>query len=214
MKNKETDGIVKQKNKIFIIKCAKKIFLEKGIASTSIADVAKEAKMERKTIYNHFQTKEMIAEHIFINSLEAISQSMDELIDYSSANNGFERVKAFFVHYVDTLLKLKEEVLFTVHYDYYFRATAKTDYVSNVMMAHQHPEVIEFVNQGIIDGSIGLDNKEIVPAFRIIGLAMMSYVSRVLFRGHIIEAEMGITEKSVYEFLDLLLKGIRITQNV
>ncbi|MFU8793423.1 MAG: TetR/AcrR family transcriptional regulator [Acholeplasmataceae bacterium] len=214
MKNKETDGIVKQKNRVFIIKCAKKVFLEKGIASTSIADIAQEAKMERKTIYNHFQTKEMIAENIFLNSLDAISQSMGELIDYSTAKNGFDRVKAFFVHFVDTLFKLKEEVLFTVHYDYYFRTTAKTDYVSNVLMAHQHPEVIKFVNQGIRDGSIGLDNKEIVTTFRIIGLSLMSYVSRILFRGHIIEAEMGITEKSAYDFLDLLLKGMRITQNV
>ena len=209
IKKNTSEGVVKQKNRKYIIDCAKKVILKKGISSTSIADVAEESKMGRKTIYNHFDSVESISENIFLNSIESISSSLESVvIDYTKAQNGFEKIKILFTNYLDTLFDLKEDVLFTVHYDYYFRTYAKKEYVSDAIELHQHSEIMDFINQGIQDGSINMDPSKIEHTFKIIGLALMSYVSRLFLRGHIIEQEMGISEETCYDFLEILLKSI------
>ena len=199
---------VKAKNKKLIVKQAKKLFIEKGIEATTITDIAKAIKMERKTIYNHFKTKDLIAEYIFIQSLEAISFTGSDSIDFSTANNGLEKVEIILRHHIDTLFKMKDDVIYTVHYDYYFRKNANTDYVSNILDIHQYDEVLKYIKLGVKDGSVNLKEEDVIPTFNIIGLALMSYFSRLVFRGHIIEKEMGISESSVYDLLDILLKGI------
>jgi len=199
---------VKDKNKQFIVKQAKKLFIEKGIEATTITDIAKTTKMERKTIYNHFKTKDLIAEYIFIHSLEVISLPESDSIDFSKANNGFEKVEIILRHYIDTLFKMKDDVIYTVHYDYYFRKNANTGYVSNILDIHKYDEVLKYARLGVEDGSVNLKEEEIIPTFNIIGLALMSYLSRLVFRGHIIEKEIGISESSVYDLLTILLKGI------
>ena len=215
IKKNTSEGVVKQKNRRYIIDCAKQVILTKGISSTSIADIAEESKMGRKTIYNHFDSVEAISEDIFLNTIESISSSLENIvIDYSKAENGFEKIQIFFTNYLNTLFDLKEDVLFTVHYDYYFRTFAKKEFVSDVIELHQHSEIIEFVNQGIQDGSINLDPNKIEHTFKIMGLSLMSYVSRLFLRGHIIEMEMGISEESCYDFLELLLKSIQFTQRM
>ena len=76
------------------------------------------------------------------------------------------------------------------------------------MDIHQYDDVLKYVRLGIEDGSIHLLEEEVISTFNIIGLALMSYLSRLVFRGHIIEKEMGISADSVYDLLEILLNGI------
>ena len=53
------------RNRKRIVDVAEKLFLEKGIGHTTMLDIAESAQVGRKTIYNYFDTKEVIARYVF-----------------------------------------------------------------------------------------------------------------------------------------------------
>lgn len=59
-----------------IVRSALKLFVEKGIAETSIRDIAKLANISLGNIYNHFDSKEELAWKLFINGWNEIGQEL------------------------------------------------------------------------------------------------------------------------------------------
>jgi AcrR family transcriptional regulator len=59
-----------------IERAALKHFVEKGIAETSIRDIADEAQISLGAMYNHFDSKETLAWQLFINGWNEIGQEL------------------------------------------------------------------------------------------------------------------------------------------
>lgn len=69
----------KQKIKQDIIDAAKTLFTNNGFISTTISDISKACGYSRRTIYHHFDSKEMIMNHIIYQELQVLDKGIREL---------------------------------------------------------------------------------------------------------------------------------------
>ena len=71
----------KQKIKQDIIDAAKTLFTNKGFISTTISDISKACGYSRRTIYHHFDSKEMIMNHIIYQELQVLDKGIRQLME-------------------------------------------------------------------------------------------------------------------------------------
>lgn len=71
----------KQKIKQDIIDVAKTLFTNNGFISTTISDISKACGYSRRTIYHHFDSKEMIMNHIIYQELQVLDKGIRELME-------------------------------------------------------------------------------------------------------------------------------------
>lgn len=71
----------KQKIKQDIIDAAKTLFTNNGFISTTISDISKACGYSRRTIYHHFDSKEMIMNHIIYQELQVLDKGIRELME-------------------------------------------------------------------------------------------------------------------------------------
>ncbi len=206
-----TESPTKRKNKLKITNTARALFIENGITSTTIIDIAKAAKVERKTIYNYFSSKEIIAQFIFKNIIDNFVDVFDDQKYYDKYNNGFEKINVIFKQFVDFLFDNEEDAIYLIHYDYYFRDNADTNIVTGLLTSKSINMIINCWNQGVMDGSIDISDKNSNEVFQTIMQGTLAYISRFFLRGHIIQKETGIGIDSVYTFLSILLNGVNNT---
>lgn len=71
----------KQKIKQDIIDAAKTLFTNNGFISTTISDISEACGYSRRTIYHHFDSKEMIMNHIIYQELQVLDKGIRELME-------------------------------------------------------------------------------------------------------------------------------------
>lgn len=77
MKNKERLSAFNRGN---ILSAAKRLFLEKGIAQTTMDDISKEADYSKSTIYVYFKSKDEIYNHIILEYFELLKITISEAL--------------------------------------------------------------------------------------------------------------------------------------
>lgn len=68
-------------NKNNILDAAKKLFAEKGVLQTTMDDIAKEADYSKSTIYVYFASKEEIYNHIILENMVMLRDTLSAIID-------------------------------------------------------------------------------------------------------------------------------------
>ena len=71
----------KQKIKQDIIDAAKTLFTNNGFISTTISDISKACGYSRRTIYHHFDSKEMIMNYVIYQELQVLDKGIRELME-------------------------------------------------------------------------------------------------------------------------------------
>lgn len=64
-----------------IQKAAEKLFLEKGVSSTTIDDISKESEYSRRTIYTYYKSKDDILYHIVMKGLFCLNKDLIEALN-------------------------------------------------------------------------------------------------------------------------------------
>ncbi|MCL2003465.1 MAG: TetR/AcrR family transcriptional regulator [Oscillospiraceae bacterium] len=64
-----------------ILSAAKRLFLEKGIAQTTVDDISKEADYSKSTVYVYFKSKEEIHNHIILEHFELLKTVISEALE-------------------------------------------------------------------------------------------------------------------------------------
>lgn len=67
-------------NRTNILQTAKLLFIEKGIAQTTMDDIAREAEYSKSTIYVYFKSKEEIYNHIILEYIEILKNGINEAL--------------------------------------------------------------------------------------------------------------------------------------
>ncbi|RYL90442.1 TetR/AcrR family transcriptional regulator [Sporolactobacillus sp. Y61] len=85
-RNAQSSRARKKKNQI--LQAAKKLFLEKGFAATSIDEIREQARVSKQTIYSYYESKEdllfdVIEHQLFLLSDDACSEMLKKL-DFST----------------------------------------------------------------------------------------------------------------------------------
>ncbi len=111
-----------------IMECADKLFLEKGFDETTFADIAKEGKMARSTIYLYFKDKNEILRAIIHKSFESHLPIMQHQSFYDSKTVG-----ELFNNAVIGIEKFFDEPRFIERYRMLFYLAIKYPHVAKML---------------------------------------------------------------------------------
>jgi len=82
---REVDAMSKKErlsafNRDNILSASKRLFLEKGIARTTLDDISKEADYSKSTVYVYFKSKDEIYNHIILEHFEILKVAISEAL--------------------------------------------------------------------------------------------------------------------------------------
>ena len=135
----------------YIIKVAKDLFLEKGINSVTIKDVALKAEMGEVTIYRYFSKKENLVVQAAI-ALEKEVFSKYFSVDHNLS--GYVQIERFYNSFLDVFNNMKNYFRFVHDFDSLIVANhlRVEEYEKNIYNYYQ--VFMEAYNKGLEDGSV------------------------------------------------------------
>ena len=116
----------KQELKALILAAARKLFLERGIAETSIRNIAEAIEYSPATIYLYYQDKDEILHDLHNQGFQELGDKMRVLLEVSDP---FERLKALGRVYINFGLQNTEM------YDLMFIAKAPMNYIEGLQQS-------------------------------------------------------------------------------
>lgn len=192
-----------------IISCAIDVFLSKGIAETTIADVAIASQVGVATVFRYFDTKRRLvietAETLWTRQQEAFNQSLPI---GSVEMNGLDKVMTLFGLFKKAYNKQPEIFRFLEQFDYFalqevMDKNELTVYEQRILMLKE--PFVQAVKQGISDGSIRSD-VSIDEVYMTCTHMLMSLISKLVVRGSVLPSDL--TVKAEVQ-IDLVLDMIR-----
>ncbi len=183
-----------------IVSAASVLFMEKGIAATSMDDIAKAAGYSKATLYVYFQNKEEIIGILVLNS-------MKKLYDYiSSALIQHETTKARYDFICRGLVQYQEE------FPFYFRMVLdkininfeSQDYLPEEKETYQIGEKINekiknFLLSGIEKGDLRYDLKIMPAIFNFWGM-LSGVIHLAANKEEYIKKSMGLSKNEFLEY--------------
>ncbi len=135
----------------YIIKVAKELFLEKGINSVTIKDVAQKAEMGEVTIYRYFSKKENLVVQVAI-ALEKEVFSKYFSVDHNLS--GYVQIERFYNSFLDVFNNMRNYFRFVHDFDSLVVANhlRVEEYEKNIYSYYQ--VFMEAYNKGLEDGSL------------------------------------------------------------
>ena len=85
-----TDG---EKTKKTILRVAERLFSKTGFQGTSVAEIAREANVNKALIYYHFKDKNDIIISLFRNIIEELEQHLDRSVETDDSLSGAEKAR-------------------------------------------------------------------------------------------------------------------------
>ena len=183
-----------------IVSAASALFMERGIAATSMDDIAKAAGYSKATLYVYFQNKEEIIGILVLNS-------MKKLYDYiSSALIQHETTKARYDFICRGLVQYQEE------FPFYFRMVLdkininfeSQDYLPEEKETYQIGEKINekiknFLLSGIEKGDLRYDLKIMPAIFNFWGM-LSGVIHLAANKEEYIKKSMGLSKNEFLEY--------------
>lgn len=192
-----------------------KLFLSKGLAESSMKDVADNAGVSRATLYRYYKSKEdlsmAIEHHLYRDIL--IPLYSDAVNDFEG--NGLEKVRNYLEIFTQTIEDHSDIFQFSGALDHYFNYSQKPKKTADKMKTifGQDPTVeflIKALRQGQSDGSISdLTDPELLAYS--IDQTMISLGQRIASRRDEMKYEFGLSspEKMAIITTNLIISGLR-----
>lgn len=208
------DSKTKAKNREKLVQSAYQLYMDKGIGLTSIKEIMENADMDRKTFYTFFESKEQVAEYLFIRTMSNLKKFKIREVD---SRNGFDKMSFLMNQYVDHLLTHKDEINYTMHYDYYFRKDANINYMIELFNADDSNTMFDMfrvVKDGIEDGSVDLGQNYKMELTMLLH-GVLGFVQRMVFRESILNQEIQgmigsqYTDEDIKQHVNKLMNGIK-----
>ena len=192
-----------------ILKEAEQRFIAIGISNTQMKDIAEALKINRRTLYRYFPTKDELAFEIELIVMSKIQEYMNIFIDGAEAGTGFQKVKVYF-DMVD-MDSIKELMKFTAEFDSYFRNDYPNKETEKSFLEILNPEndaLYRYISEGIADGSIR-DDLSASELFSFISHSFFALFQRLIMRENHLSREYceDIDFKQV--FRKVILSGIK-----
>ena len=192
-----------------IVDSARELFIERGIETTSMRDIAVAAGVERKTVYNYFSSKEELATHVLIN-MEELGEFF-ALGDFSESDGktGYEMLENILQHWAKKYQDYKDALMFSFQYNYHFNIESQLkDYVSTTNEVSK-TKIGRAIARGIEDGSIFTDGMDAeMTSFTVIRMCR-SVIEKQLYRSEAVNAELGKEFNTIDHAFTLVLRGLR-----
>jgi AcrR family transcriptional regulator len=140
-----------------IIEGATRLFAEKGIKETSIAEISKLTGAAEGTIYHHFKTKDELFLAILENVKNGILEEFESYSAEKTYKNGLEKVENIILFYL-YLAGKQENWFYLLHRHYPYELAAEND-TCRKLLEEIYNCLVEIFESAILagmeDGSIG-----------------------------------------------------------
>lgn len=139
-----------------IVNTSLELFLKEGFRDTTMAKIAKESGISRKTLYEYFKTKEEITTMIDMCLFKGYNRIMEESMP-KLCGNGYSKLKQYFSLIDSNIDEFRDRIMFTGMYDYNVKtneinSSLKDEFYETINQATRY--LTEILKQGIDDGSI------------------------------------------------------------
>lgn len=183
-----------------IAAAASALFLEKGIAATTMDDIAKAAGYSKATLYVYFENKEEIVSIIVLNSMKKLS-------DYiSSALEQHEGTQARYRFICRGLVQYQEEfpfyfkmVLDKINVDFEGRDYLPEEKETYLIGEEINEKIKRFLLSGMEMGDLRNDLKIMPAIFNFWGM-LSGIIQLVANKEEYIKKEMGISKNEFLEY--------------
>ena len=206
------DSKTRSRNRKKIVDVARKLFIEQGIAHTTVMDIVREVEMERKTFYNYFESKEEIADYIYFQTMQEFYKEGFKAEDYAHLEDGYSKVEAYFKMIVESFVNNLDEVLFMVHYNYFSRKAPDSSLISLVYEKTGVTDPLKLFIEGIEDGTVNIGNLDPEEIFMTISQSIGAMAYRIIFRSYKTNYNSDtdhVPFEQLYDLLQLHLRAIK-----
>lgn len=196
-----------------IVASARKEFLEKGIISSKLKDIAKNGGVGIATLYRYFRDKTALV------SLVATSHWLEQGVfveEYLSSHiaendNGLEKLTAFLNMFKVSYVENQDFLKFLEDFDNYMMRIENVQGTSSFedMIFQMKHDVVSLVELGISDGSIQEDaDAEIVYAY--ISQVIVPTLQKLAIRAGHVETGSSVEPKELLDYLiNLIVSEIK-----
>lgn len=197
-----------------IISKAGEVFFEKGLAETTMEEIAEQSECHRRTLYRYFPRKEDLVYELVIDSIEKMNIFQREHYN-SLAGSGHDRFYEFLKALAGYMDNRRPMVRFMGEFDFFFNQDAAYQPPKETAgrfagIIHETEELLSCIlDKGLSDGSVALPcNKEIfIPT---VTSVLWGLAQRIALRAALIQAEFGFSGMDIaYTQIDLYAAAIR-----
>lgn len=196
-----------------IVSAASTLFMERGIAATSMDDIAKAAGYSKATLYVYFENKEEIVGILVLNSMKKLYDYISSaLIQHESTETRYNFICRSLVQYQEKFPFYFKMVLDKINIDF-----ENQDYLPEEKETYQIGEEInekikDFLLSGMEKGELRGD-LEIVPTiFNFWGM-LSGIIQLAVNKEEYINKSMGLSKKQFLEYgFSLIYHSIAIKE--
>ena len=183
-----------------ILSAAEKLFLEKGVASTTIDDISKLSEYSRRTIYVYYESKEDILYHIILKGLTilkddlvvVLKQQKDFIKQYWAICNAMEKYQANSPQSANSINQMKSgDIDFNSIPQVILQIFDSGTDINNLLA--------DYVEQGKKQGIVRSDIEPMKTVYVMWG-SITSLLSLVQNKGEFLEKEFSASKESFLEY--------------
>lgn len=183
-----------------ILSAAEKLFLEKGVAATTIDDITKVSEYSRRTIYSYYESKDDILHHIILKGLlclkedlaEAINQHKEFVERYWAICKAMEKYQAGSPQSADSINKMKSG-------DIDYNPIPPTIVKIFELGTEINSLLADYIEQGKQQGAVRSDIEPMKTVYIMWG-CISSLLSLVQNKGIFLEKEFAASKDSFLEY--------------
>lgn len=183
-----------------ILSAAEKLFLKKGVASTTIDDISKASEYSRRTIYVYYESKEDILYHIILKGLVLLKEDLIEIIQqqkefieqYRAICNAMERYQSNSPQSSNSINQMKSG-------DIDFNSIPPTIIKIFEFGTEINNLLADYIEQGKKQGVVRPDVEPMKTVYIMWG-SITSLLSLVQNKGEFLEKEFSTSKDSFLEY--------------
>ncbi|MEG0283321.1 MAG: TetR/AcrR family transcriptional regulator [Erysipelotrichales bacterium] len=191
----------KSKRRIKIVETAYEMFIENGISSTSMNDVAEQCGITRRTIYNYFESKNDLLNYLMLEKTEKVDP--DFHLTFDESLSGVENLRKVLQINFESYYKHMKDFLFItqVRTELSYRLNKRLNDPRSYKM-HQAfiSEIEEVIKRGQDDGTIKKLDLDPHSIARMLYQSLYGYLSNITI-GVEVEKEKYDRKCKDFEFM-------------
>ena len=196
-----------------ILSAAEKLFDERGIDRTTMAEIISESGLRASTLYEYFSKKEDIAWAIFSQVLEADATNAKKCVD--RATTGLAKIAALLQYMSDELSNNQPKIRFVAQFDAMYARDGPVERLLTMEGQFNDQGFRAFgrlIREGIADGSLRPDLNPELTLHAVIN-AVLGAQRRLASLGAKVETEYGQPiDRLFQEMVRIILLGLSPTE--
>lgn len=183
-----------------IVSAASELFMEKGIAATSMDDIAKTAGYSKATLYVYFENKEEIVGILVLNSMKKLYGYISSaLAQHESTETRYSLICGGLVQYQEEFPFYFKMVLDKINIDFESQGYLPEEKETYQIGEEINEKIKEFLLSGMEKGDLRCD-LEIMPVIFSFWGMLSGIIQLAVNKEEYIKKSMGLSKKQFLEY--------------